>query len=277
VLRATKNLSSTRPAPQHPGVPQIHPSAIVSPEAVIADDVVIGPFTVIESGVKLAAGVQVAGHVCIAGDTEIGEGCSIGWGAVVGTDPQDLSFDRATSSGVRMGPKNTLREYVTIHRGSKPGTHTTLGEGNFLMTGVHLAHDVSVGDHNVLANNVLVGGHVRIGNRVFLGGGGGFHQFIHVGDFAMVQGNAAISQDVAPYCICHGQNQLAGLNVVGMRRAGFDAAVRSEIKAAAKLLLLSGIPQKEALAQAALCEWGAAAQLLVDAVASPSKKGVIVR
>lgn len=257
-------------------MPQIHPSAIVSPEAVIADDVTIGPFTVIEGPVKLGAGVKVAGHVCITGDTEIGEGCDIGWGAVVGADPQDLSFDRSTRSGVRLGPFNALREYVTIHRGSKNGAYTTMGERNFLMAGVHLAHDVTMGNHNVLANNVLIGGHVRIGNRVFLGGGAGFHQFIHVGDFAMVQGNSAVSQDVPPYCICHGQNQLAGLNAVGMRRAGFDAGTRSEIKAAAKLLLFSHIPLSQALELVGQSEWGAAARALIDAVAKPSKKGVIV-
>ncbi|MGC4016636.1 MAG: acyl-ACP--UDP-N-acetylglucosamine O-acyltransferase [Luteolibacter sp.] len=257
-------------------MPQIHPSALVSPEASIADDVVIGPFTVIEGPVKLAAGVKVGGHACISGDTEIGEGCEIGWGAVVGADPQDLSFDRTTRSGVRLGPHNVLREYVTIHRGAKNGAYTTMGEKNFLMAGVHLAHDVTMGSHNVLANNVLLGGHVRVGNRTFLGGGAGFHQFIHVGDFAMVQGNAAVSQDVPPYCICYGQNQLAGLNVVGMRRAGFDAGARNEIKSAAKLLLFSNIPLTQALELAARSEWGAPARALIDAVTSPSKKGVIV-
>ncbi|BCU78362.1 acyl-ACP--UDP-N-acetylglucosamine O-acyltransferase [Luteolibacter sp. LG18] len=258
-------------------MPQIHPSALVSPEAVIADDVVVGPFTVIEAGVKLAAGVQIAGHVCISGDTEIGEGSAIGWGSVVGADPQDLSFDPATPSGVRIGPRNTLREYVTIHRGSKPGAYTIIGTGNFLMTGVHLAHDVQMGDNNVLANNVLLAGHIRMGNRVFLGGGAGLHQFIRVGDFAMVQGNSAISQDVPPYCVGYGSNQIAGLNVVGLRRAGFDAETRAEIKAAAKLLLLSRLPISEALAEAGQREWSPAARLLIDAVASPSKKGVIVR
>lgn len=256
-------------------MPVIHPTALVSPEAILAEDVEIGPFAVVEGPVKLGAGVKIAGHVLIRGDTEVGEGSSIGWGSVVGADPQDLSFKTATKSGVRIGPHNTLREYVTIHRGSHDGDHTTLGERNFLMTGAHLAHDVHMGDHNVLANNVLLAGHVHLGSRVFLGGGAGFHQFIRIGDYAMSQGNAAISQDVPPYCLVHGQNQLAGLNVVGLRRGGFDTATRANIKAAAKLLFHSGYPIRHALELAAEREWSDAAQLLIDAVASPSKKGVI--
>lgn len=258
-------------------MPSIHPTAVVSSEAILADDVKIGPFAVIEGPVKLAAGVEIGGHAWITGDVTVGERTKIGWGSVVGADPQDLSFDPATNSGVRIGPDNTLREYVTIHRGSKDGCFTTLGEGNFLMTGAHLAHDVVLGDRNVIANNVMLAGHVHVGNRVFLGGGSGFHQFIRIGDYVMTQGNAAISQDVPPYCVAHGQNQLAGLNVVGLRRAGFDAATRADIKAAAKLLFQSGHALSHALELAAARAWSPAAEALVRAVASPSKKGVLSR
>lgn len=258
-------------------MPSIHPTALVSAEADLAEGVEVGPFSVIEGPVKLCAGVKVAGHVLIRGDTQIGEGSVIGWGSVVGVDPQDLSFDPATRSGVRIGAHNTLREYVTIHRGSHDGDYTILGERNFLMTGVHLAHDVRMGDHNVLANNVLLAGHVEVGSRVFLGGGGGFHQFIRIGDYAIVQGNAAISKDVPPYCQAHGQNCMSGLNVIGLRRAGFDAKTRANIKAAATLLFRSGHPLGEALELAATHEWSDAAQLLIKAVSNPSKKGVLIR
>lgn len=260
-----------------PGVPNVHPTALISPEAVLAEGVTVGPFAVIEGPVKLGAGVNLGGHCWIKGDVEIGEESSVGWGSVIGADPQDLSFDPTTPGGVRIGPRNKLREYVTIHRGSKPGSCTELGEGNFLMTGVHAAHDVRIGDHNVLANNVMLAGHVRMGNRIFLGGGAGFHQFIHIGDYALAQGNSSISQDLPPYCMAHGQNQLAGLNVVGLRRGGFDGETRADIKAAARLLFQSGHALSQALELARARQWTPAAQLLIEAVANPSKKGVISR
>lgn len=258
-------------------VPQIHPTAVVSPEACLGEDVVVGPFAVIDAKATIGARTRIGGHAWIAGGAEIGNDCEIGWGAVIGADPQDLSFDSKTESGVKIGDRNTLREYVTVHRGSKPGAYTRIGQRNFLMTGTHLAHDVVMGDDNVLANNVMLAGHVHVGNRVFLGGGSGFHQFIRVGDYAMAQGNSGFSQDLAPYCMGHGQNLLAGLNVVGMRRAGFDAETRAEIKAAAKLLLFSKIPINEALEEAAKRQWGAPARVLIDAVAGRSKKGVVVQ
>lgn len=255
----------------------IHPTALIAPEAEIAGNVDIGPFTVIEGVVRLDSGVRIGGHVWISGDVAIGANSSIGWGSVIGAVPQDLAFDPATASGVRIGPDNTLREYVTIHRGAKSGGFTSLGRGNFLMTGVHLAHDVLLGDGNVLANNVLLAGHVGVGDGAFLGGGAGFHQFLRVGDLAMVQGNAAISQDVPPFCVAHGQNCLAGLNTVGLRRAGFDAVARSEIKKVFHLLFRSGLGLSAALREAAAADWSPAATRLVAAVASPSRKGVISR
>ncbi|WP_343225928.1 acyl-ACP--UDP-N-acetylglucosamine O-acyltransferase [Luteolibacter marinus] len=256
-------------------MPTIHPTAQVSSEAEIADDVSIGPFSVIEGPVKLAAGVKVGGHALVTGRTHIGEASDIGWGAVVGADPQDLSFDPSVDSGVIIGPRNTLREYVTVHRGSKAGMHTVIGEGNFLMIGVHLAHDVKIGDGNILANNVLLGGHVTIGNKAFLGGGSGYHQFIKIGDLAMIQGTSAVSQDVPPFCTAHGRNTLAGLNTVGMRRAGFDAATRAAVKRAFQLIFQSGKLRKEALAEAAVIDWPEAARRFLDAIATPSKKGVM--
>jgi UDP-N-acetylglucosamine acyltransferase len=262
-------------APVQARVPQIHPTALVSPDAELADDVSIGPFSVIEGPVKLAAGVKVAGHVSISGRTRIGEGSSIGWGSVVGIDPQDLAFDSSCTSGVTIGPRNTLREYVTVHRGSKSGSDTIMGEGNFLMTGVHLGHDVRLGDGNILANNVLLGGHVMVGNKAFLGGTACFHQFVKVGDLAMVQGLTAVSQDVPPYCIAYGINQLAGLNAVGLKRAGFSAEERAAIKRAYQLVFHPLKRRQDALAEAAELTWPACAEMLIQAVAAPSKKGVM--
>jgi UDP-N-acetylglucosamine acyltransferase len=256
-------------------VPQIHPTALVSPDADLADDVSVGPFTVIEGPVKLAAGVRIGGHAWISGRTSIGAGSSVGWGAVIGADPQDLSFDPATDSGVVIGEGNTLREYVTIHRGSKTGGMTVIGRGNLLMTGAHLAHDVVLGDGCILANSVLLAGHVHVGNKAFLGGGAGFHQFVRVGELAMVQGLTAVSQDVPPYCTAYGINQIAGLNTVGLRRAGFSADERAGIKRAYKLVYQSAGSREDALAAAAGLEWPEAAKRFLDAIAQPSRKGVM--
>jgi UDP-N-acetylglucosamine acyltransferase len=256
-------------------VPTIHPTACISPEAELADDVSIGPFTVIEGPVKLAAGVTVGGHAWISGRTTIGEGSSIGWGSIVGVDPQDLSFDPSCTSGVVIGPRNTLREYVTIHRGSKSGHDTVMGEGNFLMTGVHLAHDVRLGNGNILANNVLLGGHVLVGNKAFLGGAVGVHQFVKVGDLAMVQGLTAVSQDVPPYCMAYGINTIAGLNSVGLKRAGFSTEERAALKQAYQLIYKSGKRREEALQEAAKIEWPEIAAKFLKAISLPSKKGVM--
>ncbi len=258
-------------------MPIVHPSAVISSETELADDVSVGPFTVIDGPVKLEAGVRVAGHCQITGRVHIGVGCKIGWGSVIGADPQDLSFEPSTDSGVMIGERNTIREYVTIHRGSKSGALTRIGSGNFLMTGAHLAHDVTLGCDNIIANNVMLAGHVTVGNRAFLGGGGAFHQYIRIGDVSMTQGNAAISQDVPPYCIVHGYNLLSGLNVLGMRRAGMDVVTRAEIKEAYHLLFLAGYPHGKVGEIAAARNWSGEARKLLDAVASPSRKGIVRR
>jgi UDP-N-acetylglucosamine acyltransferase len=255
----------------------IHPTAIVSDQARLAADVEIGPFAVIDGPVELAPGVAVGGHALLRGRLRVGRGTSIGWGAAIGGDPQDLGFDPDTESGVEIGEDNTIREYVTIHRGSGRGTSTRMGDRNFLMAGVHLGHDTQVGDDCIMANNVLLAGHVEVADRCFLSGGAVFHQFVHIGTLALVQGNAAISQDVPPFSIAHARNRLAGLNVVGLRRAGLDPAARAEIKRLFRLLFRSGHSLAAAVEQAAAEPWSAAARPLLDAVARPSRKGVVSR
>jgi len=255
----------------------IHPTAIISADARLAADVEVGPFSVIEGPVALAAGVKIDGHALLRGRLTIGDHSTIGWGAVIGADPQDLSFDPATDSGVEIGSHNTIREYVTIHRGSKPGSLTRIGDRNFLMAGAHLGHDTTLGHDTILANNVLLGGFVQLGDRCFLGGGSACHQFVHVGALSMVQGNASVSQDVPPFCIAHGLNVLAGLNVIGLRRAGIDAPTRSEIKRLFRLLFRSALPLTDAIQQAAALPWSDTARQLLDATAHPSPKGIMTR
>ncbi len=253
----------------------IHPTALIASGAELADDVEVGAYAIIEGPVKIAAGCRIGAHAQIIGDVSLGENCVIGRAAIIGEDPQDLSFDPSTASGVRIGRDNTLRELVTIHRSSVEGGYTTIGDSNFLMAAAHLAHDVVIGDHNVLANNVMLAGHVQVGNRVFLGGGTGVHQFARIGDYALTQGNSSITKDVPPYVIAYHRCCYGGLNVIGLRRAGFDAGTRKEIKHAAGELFHKGLPFREALAAAQQIEWGDEAKVLVEFVAGESRKGVM--
>jgi UDP-N-acetylglucosamine acyltransferase len=169
--------------------------------------------------------------------------------AVVGGEPQDLGFQEAVTS-LLIGDGNRIREGVTIHRSSKPGGETTLGSECFLMACAHVAHDCRLGDRVVLANNVALAGHVTIGERAFLSGGVVVHQFCRVGRLAMIGGNSKIVQDCLPFVITDGVPARAcGLNVVGLRRAGFGAAALRTLKQAYRLLLRESLSQEQALAR----------------------------
>ena len=151
---------------------------------------------------------------------------------------------------------------------------TRLGESNFLMAGAHVGHDVQMGDHNVLANNCLLGGEIVIGERNFFGGGSAFHQFVRVGDLCMVKGLTAISQDVPPFVMVSGSNQVRGLNVVGMSRAGFDKEQRSGVKAAFSHIYRDGMNLSQALEAAETMDWGAEAAKFIAFFRVDSKKGI---
>jgi UDP-N-acetylglucosamine acyltransferase len=258
-------------------MPNIHPSALVSSSARLADDVEIGPFAIVEDEVVIGSGCKIGSQTKIRKGVVMGENNTVDHGAVIGGDPQDLSFDPATSSGVIIGNGNTFREYVTISRSTSVGGNTIVGDHNFLMAVSHLGHDTVVGDHNILANNVMIAGHCRIGNRIFFGGGTAIHQFIHIGDFAMTQGNCGMTRDIPPYCIVHKINQLSGLNSVGLKRGGFSPEERKEIKAAFALVLNSKTTRADALATAEKISWGPAAKKLIEAVRNPSAKGILTR
>ncbi|MCB1228206.1 MAG: acyl-ACP--UDP-N-acetylglucosamine O-acyltransferase [Verrucomicrobiales bacterium] len=252
----------------------IHPTALVDPLATLADDVEIGPYAILEGPVVLASGCRVAAHAQLIGSVHVGPGSSIGRGAVIGEAPQDLSFDPATHSSVEIGKNCTLREHVTIHRGSKEGGVTRIGDDNLLMVGVHLAHDVQLGRSNVLANSALLAGHVVVGDNTFIGGGAVFHQFLRIGDGCVIQGNGSFSKDIPHYCRAQLYNRLVGLNTIGLRRQGFTAEDRAELKHLFNLLFQSGMNRGQALTAAQQQTWSARAQRLLDFVAAPSSKGV---
>lgn len=253
----------------------IHQTALIDPRAKIDPTAEIGPYVVIDGEAEVGAGCRIEAHAQLVGHVVVGEGTRIGRGAVIGGEPQDLGFDPATASSVVLGKKNVIREHVTIHRGSKPGGVTRIGDGNFLMVGCHLAHDVLLGDKNIIANAVLLAGHVQVGNSTFMGGGAVFHQFLRIGDYCVVQGNSAFSKDIPHYC-CGAKriNRITGLNVIGLRRQGFTPEDRGSIKDMFQLLFCSGMNLKQAAEQAAAEEWPEKALRLLEFVRAPSKKGI---
>lgn len=252
----------------------IHSSAFIDSRAEVCEDVEIGPFVVIEAGARISRGCLVHGHAQILGSVEIGEDCEIGHNAIIGANPQDQGFDRRTSSRVRIGNGNVLREHVTVHRSSREGQATTIGNDNLLMVGCHLGHDSVIGDRNVLANHCLLGGHVKLGDGAFLGGGAAFHQFVRIGDLCMIKGQSAISQDVPPYVLAAASNELHGLNVIGMRRAGLSAATRQNVKDAFRQMFLNGLNLQDALDGTLDLTWVPEAQNFIEFFRVHSKRGV---
>ncbi len=251
----------------------IHHTAIIDPKAEIASDAVIGPYVLIEGTVQIGSGTEVQGHAVITGTVQIGKNNRIGYGTVIGSLPQDLSFDPKANSGIEIGDNNVLREYCTIHRGTKEGTVTRIGSNNLLMVGAHLGHNTRLGDSVILANNVLLGGYVEIQNRVFIGGGSVVHQFTRMGAFSLMQGLSAISKDVPPFAIEAGRNSVSAINVIGLRRAGYGPALRNEVKEAFNLFYRTGLNASQAEQEAAKRAWSPEVTIFWDFVSS-TKRGI---
>jgi len=228
----------------------IHPTAIIEPGAILAEDVEIGPWAYVGGNVKLGAGCVVHARATLDGSVEAGERNIFGFGCVVGAPPQDYAFNPSQISGVRIGSGNIFREYVTIHRGTKPDTYTVVGNDCFLMVGVHLGHNACLSDRVIITNNCLLGGYVNIEEGCVLGGGAILHQFLHVGKFAMVSGGARLNKDVPPFCIVDTKNVLCGINTIGLRRAGFSPELRTKIRKAFRKVFHTNLNVSEAVAQA---------------------------
>lgn len=226
----------------------IHATAIVDPKAEMGAGVEIGPYAVIEGGVRLGDNCRVGPHAVLHTGTRLGEGCRVHAHAILGDVPQDLKF-AGVESFVDIGPGSVIREGVTVHRGTKPGSSTIVGSGCFLMVNSHLGHNAKIGDHVILANGVLLAGDVEVGDRAFLSGNVIVHQFTRIGRLAMISGGGGIGKDVPPFCMTAGvsRNTVAGLNVIGMRRAGLCAPDRMQVKRAFEILYRSGLNVSQAL------------------------------
>jgi UDP-N-acetylglucosamine acyltransferase len=253
---------------------KIHGTAIVDPGAQIGVGVEIGPFSIIGPQAVIGERTIVQSHVVIEGEVEIGTGNLIGHGVVIGAPPQDISFSLKRKTKVEIGNGNVIREYCTIHRGSAEGSATKIGDQNFLMAGAHIGHNCEIGNNVIIANNCLLAGYVQVDDGAFLGGGSTFHQFMHIGRLVMVQGSSAFGKDLPPFVIAAERNSVFGVNVVGLRRAGFSAKDRDEIKAAFKLVYLGGLNISQALRKAATKKFGGPAREFLDFVANAKKRGI---
>ena len=219
----------------------IHPTAIVDPQAELDADVTVGPYTLVGPHVKVGGGTTIAGHVVLEGHTTIGRDNRIWQFASIGAANQDKKYQGEPTELV-IGDRNTIREFTTLQVGTvQDKARTTIGNDNWIMAYVHVAHDCIVGDNTTLANNATLAGHVEVGDWVTVGGLTGIHQFVKVGAYAMLGFASAVAQDVPPFMLVDG-NPLAvrGVNVVGLRRREFSARRLAAIKQMHKLLYREG-------------------------------------
>lgn len=210
---------------------QIHPTAVISPTAKIGQHVTIGPFAIVEAHAVIGDHCRLAAHAIVRPYAILKESVFVDSFAVVGGDNQDLKFDPSIRSGVIIGAHTQIREGATIHRASYPDHYTTVGAHCLIMGNAHIAHDCHIGDRVIIANCALLAGHITVKSNAILSGGTVFHQFIRIGEYAMVSGNAGVGLDVPPFVYALERNTLKGLNVIGLRRAGFGASDVKDLKA----------------------------------------------
>ena len=223
----------------HSPAARIHPTAVVCAEADLADDVQIGPFAVLEGPVRLGPGCVVRAHAHLIGPLTLGRGNVVHSGAVLGDRPQHLRFS-GEPSGVVIGAENTFREGFTVHSGTIAGEPTCIGDQNFFMVNSHVGHDSHVANRCIFANGALLGGHCSVGDNVFLSGNSAVHQFMRIGRLALLSGASITTKDQPCFLIQQGINCVAGVNVVGMRRAGMSGAQIDAVRHAYRMIFLEG-------------------------------------
>ena len=228
----------------------IHPTAIIDPKAELDSSVRVGPYTVIGAHVQIGAGTSIGAHAVIEGRTTIGENNTIFQFASLGAVPQDKKY-AGEPTRLIIGNNNTIREFTTFNLGTVTGIgETRVGNDNWIMAYVHLAHDCVVGNHTIFANNASLAGHVTINDWVILGGYSLVHQFCIIGEHALTAFAAGVHKDVPPYVMAAGYRaEPAGLNTEGLKRRGFSAEQIANIKNVYKILYRQGLPYEEARAQ----------------------------
>lgn len=225
----------------------IHPQAIISPKAKIEKGVTIGPFSLIEDEVVIKKGTVIGPYTVIKKWTTIGENNQIGIGVIIGESPQDVKFG-GWRSYCQIGNDNLIREYVTIHRATDPEGITKIGNKNFLMAYSHIAHNCELEDEIVIANYTGLCGYVYVEKKAFISGLVGIHQFVRIGTLSMTGGLAKVVKDIPPYTVVDGNPaRLRGLNVIGLKRAGFSPGLRENLKKAYRLLFESNLNLSQAI------------------------------
>jgi len=222
--------------------------AQVGPRAHLGTNVSVGPWTIIEDGAVVGDGTSIAAHALIGCGARIGKDCRIHHGAVVGHVPQDLKY-AGEETTCEIGDRTVIREYAAIHRGTGEGGRTIIGEDNFLMGYVHIAHDCILGSHIIMANAAMMAGHCVVDDWVTIGGITPIHQFVHIGRHAMIGGGLRVPKDVPPYVLA-GSEPLVfeGLNAIGLRRRGFTPAAIDAIDRAYVLVYRSKLNVSQAVA-----------------------------
>lgn len=248
----------------------IHPTAIVHPLAKLHPTAHVGPYTVIDAEIELGADCVVGPHVYLTGCTKIGKGNRFHAGCVIGDAPQDLKY-KDEPTRLQVGDNNVFREHVTVHRSTKPAEATVIGSNNFLMANAHIAHNCVIGNQVIMANGALLGGHAVVQDRAFISGNCLVHQFTRVGTLAMMRGGAAISKDLPPYCIALRENEICGLNTVGLRRAGFPPVERLELKRLYHFLFRGSQTFRAAIAGAREKFQSAGAKAMLEFVATANR------
>lgn len=229
---------------------QVHPTAILTGDIELGANTVVGPYAILEGPIRLGPDCVISPHAHLYGELVMGRGNKVGPGSVIGSDPQHLGYAGQPTRTI-VGDHNQFREFVTIHRGSHAEGETILGDHNYFMANSHIGHDSHVGNRCVFANASLIAGHCRIGDGVFCSGLGASHQFVRIGRLAMISGMGLALRDLLPFMICYGRSHVAGVNVVGMRRAGIPRADIDAVRKAYHILYRSDSIIKVALEQVA--------------------------
>lgn len=225
----------------------IAPTARIHPGAAIGARTRIGEFCVIEQDVEIGADCLLEPYVFVKRWTTLGDRNEISAGTALGTDPLDKNF-KGERSYLRIGSGNKIREHYTVSRGTQPESATIIGDGNYIMTSGHIAHNCTIGNNTVIASCALVAGHVEVEDQAFISGGVVIHQYSKIGRLAMIGGNTRVNLDVPPYFLYSGFNvEAKGLNAVGLKRAGFSLAQVTRLKKAYQMLYRSGLKLEEAL------------------------------
>jgi UDP-N-acetylglucosamine acyltransferase len=226
----------------------IHPTAVIDTRAEVDATAAIGPYVVIEGPVRIGARTRVMAHAFLTGDTVLGDDNVVHPGAILGHEPQDLAY-RDVPTGLRIGDRNVVREHAEIHRATQEGTLTVVGSDNYLMSHGHIAHNCRVGNRTIVCSGALVAGHVVLEDQAFVSGNCVVHQHVRIGRLAILRGLSRTSRDVPPFSIMDGTHTVRGLNRVGLRRAGFDAARIRALHAAFRILFRTRLNLREAIAR----------------------------